>query len=602
MVREPFKHSFASYLLSKSNVEIFSGKNKLLKTSAIFNYPHYEPTLTIGRRIVTEKQSVQELKRYEDITRLGYQICQKQVRPSDFNGRRIEFFIVKKTQSNVSNDYGRVPDFHHFEIDLATGHVRIRGRNSRSLWTNFNRKFIERQSRSFNPYGFNKFQTYQQDYMKNLYPFKIEDERKLIKIKEIPVMILKDGRLCCIPELRDNPVMGILGSRGTGKSTFMHSLCDNLYHHWKKRLILANDVNRETWSWCLPWKQQKFIDDLKKINSESIPLPVVYLHPNTDTLKIVTHEGEVGFRISIPFSEVIKDYTNFFKGSPELDLDKSAIYMKNLIYDDKGDIRKDGLAKAKTMKEVIGIVQSIQFELSRVKIENLMRYLNNTKSFDISNGIPAKWKMVTPEGEEIVDYPWNICLLNDLVPSIVTSELKKKEFFPHFFRFVLNDLYNKQTEDINYLKNRLELFIMVDECQRLFEHSVSAEILERIIREGRMARTGLGYVVQNSSEVPSGVRNNTNYVFAFSMKSEQAKSVCSDFDTLEGYEKDIKSLQKFECILATNEQVVIYDNNGNKQTTNEPVRGYIIPPLSQHSAPKKVEDEDEQTLLNEVVA
>ena len=97
MVREPFKHSFASYLLSKSNVEIFSGKNKLLKTSAIFNYPHYEPTLTIGRRIVTEKQSVQELKRYEDITRLGYQICQKQVRPSDFNGRRIEFFIVKKT-------------------------------------------------------------------------------------------------------------------------------------------------------------------------------------------------------------------------------------------------------------------------------------------------------------------------------------------------------------------------------------------------------------------------------------------------------------------------------------------------------------------------
>ena len=188
-------------------------------------------------------------------------------------------------------------------------------------------------------------------------------------------------------------------------------------------------------------------------------------------------------------------------------------------------------------------------------------------------------------------YAWNACLLADLVPSLINSDIRNKTFYPQYLKFILDDLFEKQTNDEYYLKNNIELFIGIDEIQSLFEKPIISDTISRIARESGMARIGILYVPQNINKVPEDIKLNTQTVIAYHCKSEQASSLVKDFDMITYKKDELTKLKKFEAILFTSEDYVTYDLiDGKREVCDEPIRGVVICPNSQHKPPKQFDE------------
>ena len=77
-------------------------------------------------------------------------------------------------------------------------------------------------------------------------------EIKRIDYEGLPVLISQDGRLVCIQIENDMPSIGIVGIKGSGKSTMMHAILDRAYHLRKNdAFIVMNDHARETLAYTL---------------------------------------------------------------------------------------------------------------------------------------------------------------------------------------------------------------------------------------------------------------------------------------------------------------------------------------------------------------
>jgi len=601
------KHIFAQQFLKQLGITLYAGKERILRTEIETNpLSKFNTTFTLHRHFSSSNKSIIQIT-YQDLFKLGFQISKRRVQGRLFYGQKAEYFLVKTSLGHY--DMGTIPPEHIVEYNPIENWIRLVGRNSQG------KKILIRQAKGY----YNKelqLEDYSQiyeDYISEISPFTFEENDKKILIPEIPILLTEDGRLVCLPHTKDLPKIGIFGAPGKGKTLVMHLIADLVYWKWNKKIIIANDsVSFQTKSWSLSWdagKNKDFIKKLEVVGHETRPLSCVYLFQNTNDLTDVELENEASYRISLPFKDIIFSNPAFFFKNVE-DLGASEKYLNGLLYNG-GKLRVDGLIHADSIDKIINLINEqivieqgkisldeqsekllvykIPNESVRAKLSSLFQEIWNLKIFDINSQIPSKWVSITPDGAKTELLPWRACLYSDLVPVLVTSYLINNKYFPSYYNFMLNDLFNMQQEPKNK-KNELELWMFIDEIHALFQHQSIFEKIRDMMKQGRPNRMAFVYATQYFGDISPDIELITDYIISFQQTATEGKKILQNFDAMRHQVKSIRMLTKYHAIIAgkSGNPLIVYDTEGKKEIYEDgtPFKGIIFPSVSQHSAPK----------------
>ena len=607
MAHEKFAHSFARFRLEQNNLKIYHGDKQILTpinpsghdSYTRWRYDDFTTEIIKGRPFTVGEQKSRLLRNYEElIYKTGLMISSRRPTLLRFYGQKVEYYL--SMLDTFKRDIGEIPRGHKVELDVQNNRVRLLGPNSLGNW------FVYRKSPPAGQgvYGrkdfFYKRLPIFEELLKDSTNFEEVEVPERIPVKEIVVgTCLDSGRLVTIPEENFNPIIFICGKRRMGKTFLHYRFLGNFYHKWNKKCIDMIDIAHESETHSLEWKKPLFNNQLAMINEQTRALPLVYLTPKTNTLKTVPLEDEVGFQITMPFKEWILDYENILKGNTSWEFKLTAVYLRNRLYDDEGNIKKDGLINCSTLKEMNKLVtEGIPKKLTGVKdkIKNVMKDIYTAKILDISTGHKAKWTVEFQDGSKEEHYPWDACLIADLVPVIITSNLRTHEhFYPHYMKYIAEDIYKMQTENDLFLRNKSEIFFFFNELTSIVDGSkgnetVMNETFEKIVRESGPNRIGVIFGTQFIDRVPDLPKSQANYVFSFKQNEKSADYLIKDFDALATWKSDLKRLNIFECIgFPSGSPFHLYDEEGNLEVVmDEPVKMKIFPPLSAHKPPKEV--------------
>lgn len=606
------KHTFAHQFLKNLDISIYAGNSQILHSDDTINkyiLNDINTSFVLHRHVSVGNKSIVRIESYQDILKLGFQISKRRVQGNLFYGQKVEYFLVKIGMGHY--DLGTIPPEHVVEYNPIENWIRLIGRNSTGK-----KVFIFYKKGSYHKeIELEDYEKIYEDFIIETSPFTFQEEEKRIIIPEIPVVLADDGRLVCLPHTRDLPKIGIFGAPGKGKTLVLHALADLVHWKWKKRCIIANDnVSFQTKSWGLPWdneKHKEFIKKLEIIGHTTIPLPCVYLFQNTNDLIDVELENEVSYRTSLPFKDIISSPAFFFKDVENLGASEK--YLTGLIYNDEGKIRPDGLFYAKSINDVINLIneqttveqgklldsgqlveQMVVYKIPndsvRAKLASLFQEIWNLKIFDINTQISSKWIVQMPDGTRNALFPWRACLYSNLIPVQVTNHIIHNKYFPAYYNFMLNDLFNMQQEPLNK-KNEIELWVFLDEIHSLFNHTSIFNKIKEMMKQGRPNRVAFVYATQYFGDISPDIELITDYIISFQQTTTEGKKILENFDAMRHQVKLIRMLPKYHAMIAgkSGNPLIVYDTEGKKEMYDDgtPFKGIIFPSVSQHSAPKK---------------
>lgn len=614
-MRQKFQHSFAKKILADSNLKFYHNGKRILEPVNFnitgcgdrWNYPPFKTEITKGVSLMPElKNRTRAIRSYEELaSKTGLMISSKSPTVPRFTNQKTEYYLAMQNQ--FKRDVGEIPRGHMIELNISTRQARLIGRNSWGRWITYEKRPSGGLGHIDTIYG-NELS--EEELMMSTYNIEAEEVDIKINIKEIVVgTSLEDGRIVSIPEENFNPVIFICGKRRQGKTFLHYRLLGNVYHKWRKKCIDMIDIAHEAETHSLEWKQTRFTNWLSLIGETTRALPLVYLTPSTSNLKNVPLKDEVGFKISLPYEDILFDYESIFKGNKALEFEKTSTYFKNMLFDGEGNKRKDGLIKCKTFSEIRDFVTGYVKTNAETwgikspdgvisKILNCLQYLFNEKVMDISIKEKNKWTIEFPNGYTEKYNPWTACLMADLIPTINTSNLRYSPLFPFYLKYMLEDIYKTQTENELFLKNKSEIFIFLNEVSSAVydetnkKFTVVSDILDMIIRESAPNRIGVVFGTQDLNQVSNFSKSQANYVFSFKQNESGADQLTKDYDALKDVKKDLKRLQPFECIgFPSGSPFRLYDEDGDfEEIRDEPIKMKIFPPLSAHKPPKEMDE------------
>lgn len=584
MAKPSLKYSYPARVLIEQGMKLYA-ENKQLFSDAdyIRNIPlntEIQTRIYKGKEFYDADEEIQ-LNTYEEILRYGLCIIARQPHKLKFAGQRTEYALARKHE--VVDDLGEIPVGHKVVYYPSKKIARLLGKNS---W-GFQTAVIQNILRS-DPLLTASIDQFSTEYAKQLMAPLNEDVRHndYIDVPEIPIVISPEqgGLLICLPHDReDRLTVFAAGAPGKGKSMLLHSIADTSCNKLSWKLAILNDIERETYCWGTKWDKHHSMS-LKRqiINEESVRLPIVHLHPKTNTLKNsdMVNRAESGFVFSLEAKTALRDFNQFFKSRKDWVFSgRTEERFKNLLRDELTlEWREDGLVAAKTLADVEEAISVEKVESSRDKIYTMMKGVMSEKIFDTHCGVPSKW-VVDDGTKQTAMYPWNACLAANLVPCIVCKDLKTKPYYADYISFIINDLFEQQ----RLSQAKSNLLLLIDEIHRLKEHF---DIIDNVFREGRHERIGVLYGTQVLSEISQAIINNTDYCIVFNTGKHQVDEIIGRFPYMEEFKKSIPSLQRFECVVGTTDKLVIYNMEGERSVVSgRAFKGIILPPLSAHGKP-----------------
>jgi len=586
---QPFKNSFAKQILEENRKQIFSGDKEILKYKHdIYNIRPIRTRIILGLQL-TEKGIIRKITDYEELQRKGFKITSITPQNRWMKQQKVQYIIAPIT-ATYYQDYGKIPKEHHIEHDIKNRVIRLIGQNAGMMETGpwIHLETLRRTRQENEILDITKPHDVFYQIIRSFTGL-AEEELKFQDIEDLPLIVSDDNRLICIPAgMKNEPTIGVVGQRGMGKTLTCHSIIDHMYWKWGTPTGILNDRSRETETWCTPWS-----DDYRKANTDIIyklaligerpaPLPCVYLHINTSNLKYVSHEKEVGHRISIPYKTLIEQPDHYLKGKKEWDMGKSLKYFRNI---------KDALLECTNIEQAYDVVENgIDNEQSQDMIKAVLTDLWNQGFLDIQNKIPSTWTVRDKRtGQQEEHHPFVACLTAGLIPVLITAHLKDKGYFPQLFRMIGEEILNEQNNNQTLIQNKFKLQLFCDELpsiDRKGERNVATEILGDIVAEGRMSRIGFMWASQNPETTTERIAVNTKYLISFRLKSDQAKQVQKDFEQTNDFAKQITGLRTFEAVAVTSDKYIAYDVDGKAtEITDGAIRGTTCWPLSTHKPP-----------------
>lgn len=606
------KHNFAQQVLKYSNVFINCGEYEIPDEDIEVEYnldEEFNTRLLLNKHLSTVKKPILMIG-YEDLEKLGFQITKQRVSSKFFKYQNMEYLIIRQSPTNI--DVGGIPKDHYIEYNYQENWVRLVGTNSSGKKVYLYRHdTIKRDS----DLSYADLESIYTNYVAETSPFTYEEPEKRKLIYEIPWVVTDDGKTVCLPRTKDMPKIGIFGKTGTGKTIVMHTTLDGVHFKWGQRCAVMNDnTSFQTKSWSLPWDTDKLPDFAKRLNyvgHTTRPLPLLYLFPSSEDLASIELEGEVSFKIALSFRDIMSSNPDkFFEGIESLGA--SSKYLQSLCFDDNGKIRSDGLIYAKKIEQIKDLINEqivAEQEITkdgvtsiekkkiykmpegvRSKLWNLLREVWNSQIFDITSSINSKWILQKYDEDKKALYPWNACLDAGVVPVFITSNIKSKKYFPSYYRFILEDMFDRQSNDTLLQKNETELWLFIDEMKDLMKHQTIFSTIKQHMAMGRPNRVGYVYATQFFGDIPEDIELNTDYIISFQQTKMMGKAILENFDSLKSHIDLIRKLPKMNAIVAgkVGEPLVVYDTEGNREVIDDgtPFKGTIFPPVSQHSPPK----------------
>jgi hypothetical protein len=600
MVLQFNDYCYAKQLLHEQGLHVqIRDKRILVPTRNTYQTKQVITELIKGDELL-EKEKVKTITDYTDLIKMGYIIISQHVRKRWFRGQRVIYSIVRKS---MPGNIGNIPSGHRIIMSTLHKKIRLVGPNASPSgygpWVNLGpiRKtdtIVERR------FDFKYVKNNRSKVLKKILGQEDLTDVEYFAIPELPVMFSNGGELVCIPQIEDEYVIIVVGRRGSGKTYTTASISSRLYWCWNKRMIMLNDHHDQCQTWALPNMQGGAIQQLKRIGNDPMPLPLCFLYPKTNTFTVDKVfggvEGDLSFLISLPLYEIIQDYKNYLKGNKDWELKGgTAVLFRNM---------QDALLKCSTFNEVKRAIgnykisdEDKRFSISpqsQAKIISTMDDLFSQQILDSGTGIPSKWGLIntrTNSGEEL--YPVIALLKSRIIPVIKTKDVITKFYYSQYMKFIIDSIFNNQTLNPWFSNNQIAIYMIIDEItdiankQNLF--GAGCQSLISCATQGRPNRIGIVANTQDYTRIPDTIINQTEYCFTLQLKDKEAQKVGKDFELAKHQIEDIKNLEKFEMMALTKRKFIIYDKNGRRRESGpeEAIRGYSLPPLCQHTPPKR---------------
>lgn len=593
------EYCYAKQFLAEQEIELYVGNRRILKWEGNPRYKLYEYKTYIEKGIpLTETTQRKIINTYKEVLRLGFMII---ARPTDYDERtygsqKVIYELIAR-DPNIK-DVGEIPRRtypHWVEYDVENKMLRLVGmtagiprRPGRGQWVKIPDKNPVKRSEpvvtSFTRYLDNKkVKNILTNFRKRLAP--LEEGPDFQEIEEIPFMITDNNEVVCIEDTNDPPVIAAVGTRGSGKTMAIHTITDAVYNKGKGRVVIFNDRQRQFLTWPLPSSVEGFNRENQKVCHFPTPLPCVFLYPTDYNLREVDFkEEDVGFEITLPYGSIVDNYKYFFQGRKNWELGGSERYFKAL---------RPYLKMCNTIEQVKNVVEE-KLDLKTNKglkgtYEKIMRTMEDLfemKILDINTGIPSKWRIRYQDKDIGSFYPVSTALSVGLIPVVENGHIYTKDYYPQYMRWLIQDLYE------NLLNKRLpydeRTWMIVDEIGQIYKknkaRTVAAEALIDTVTEGRKPNLACAYTLQSWTQVDEEIQLNTTEVLAFNTnQSKDVSELTSAFSLDKEEREELKNLKTFECLAMTKKRWVVYDMDGNRYYTEEPVKGKILFPTSQHT-------------------
>lgn len=369
-------------------------------------------------------------------------------------------------------------------------------------------------------------------------------------------------------------------THNSGKSFCVHSIVSRFF--WKPEynynICVLNDSSRETGTWCYPNNNTDQINTLKRLNEKPLPLPMVYLHPKVKEDYEKLYLGNVGFDITIPFKEIVE------KSKEYLNLGDSQRYFTKM---------KTELLNCVNQKQAEEVLESMtsQFKVppnTANKIRAEFDTLFDTKMTDISTAGQKMWSLSKNEGKQYNSL--TACVHSGVIPVLETEFISNyRSLLNIYITYFVGDLFNRQKQDPDFLKEQSELLMVIDEAHNISQKGIKSGadmLLRRCVREGRPRRIGTLISTQKFNELPDIIKDNSTYLICFKNPGESSQ-IASQYNLGKHMGSIIKDLGKHECLAYTTEHFIVYDSNGRRRQSklNETFVGRTLPPYSMHKRP-----------------
>jgi len=407
-----------------------------------------------------------------------------------------------------------------------------------------------------------------------------EHTLKKIEIKDLPIMITRDGTIVCIPKQAEQGVIALVGLSGKGKSLNAGFILDNLFYLWGDSIALINDSQAESFEWSEPCDTKEFIQKLKNINQSPMPLPIIYLFPKMYEAKEEQLIDKNSVTISLPFREVINRIEMFI---PEIGASGKYLLMK-----------KEELLNAESEDDVFAIIKSIDtgdtkgLAESARKIEASFRELIDEGILSISDPTVPSYLNTYENGKIIYGNkpgegnPFTAIMKADCIPSFITDNLYVQKYKDLIFSYYIDSLF---IESLKGAMKGKRVWLFFEELTKVVSadsrhtNPGTEKALNQVVARGRNNGISLVYCTQRYKEIPKPIRDQTKTAIVFRHNSsEETKDICDDFGVDKTVRKDILSLKKFEAIAFTTENFICYKKNKVWEEQG-PIKGIILPAL-----------------------
>jgi hypothetical protein len=344
-------------------------------------------------------------------------------------------------------------------------------------------------------------------------------------------------------------------------------------------MCVLNDSSRETGTWVLPNNDLDQINILKRLNEKPLPLPCVYFHPLVKENYEKLYMGDVGFNITIPFKEIVTNHKQY------LSLKDSSRYFTKVI-DDLSECKTEEAAQALFDQFVLHYNMPSQ---TANKIRAEFDTLFDSKMTDISTEGQELWS--TSINPETVYNAFTATVHAGLIPVLETEFVSNyRDILSIYFRYFAGDLFMRQKQDLDFLEQKAEIMLIVDEAHNISQKSKRTgadALLRRCVREGGPRRIGTLLATQKFGELPDIIKDNSTYLIVFKNPGE-ASLISNQYNMGKHISSIIKDLGKHECIAYTTDHFIVYDNDGNRRKSklNETFVGKTLPPYSLHKKPR----------------
>lgn len=589
-----------------SGIQIFKGKKRILKDAKnVFNVKPIKTRIRKGEQLyansVTSKTTdISFLKRY------GLKLISYPVGDRRWYSKQQVAYLITDRNTAQGMPISSMPPEHHIQIDFSNRVLQLVGKNASPNYKGPVIRFGTRRT----SVNVSREEVQDREYYRNNYNKIIKRERgydvysaeDFIPIAEIPVLFSITGELICIPEDANEYVILIVGERGKGKTFLLNSISSRFFWKWSISLAHINDSLNQCNDWALPQFEKTFVHQLRKIGEHPMPMPVVFLYPESYTFNnddVFLKQTGISQTVSYPFETAAQNWENTFgRAKKQWKMENSSILFrmmaKEKIFDDCSneedvikkialyDLNKEYLQKMKISNN------------SKTKIIQVLSDLFNQRFIDIVTHTPAIWSVKsTTKNVSLNLAPIPALMSAGLVPVLKTDNLKGQPQREAYWKFIIDELFRCQTEEPFFRENNIRTYVVADELTDIastVRRDVASQSLINIATQGRMKRMGLLATTQYYARINPEIKENAQYCFCLRLK-DQARLIRESFPHItDSHIEQLQNLEKFQVMGITTENFIAYDSDGNRRIVDrdEMVIGTAVPPLNQHSPPRKV--------------